>query len=105
MNVITLSNRRTHTRASGVRMRQIVANDRVSLRVDVPELDLVAGDVGRVVSTWFYPNAAFEVEFAAEPGGCARRVLLLEHQVALVPDACEPKVPGSSEVYRARSFH
>jgi hypothetical protein len=51
-------------------MRQVVADDRVNLRVDVPELGLAAGQIGRVVSTWFYPNTAFEVEFAAERGAC-----------------------------------
>jgi hypothetical protein len=60
---------------------QIVASERVRLQVDVPELELTNGDVGQVVSTWFHPNTAYEVEFSPAAGACTRRVLLLQHQI------------------------
>ncbi len=54
---------------------------RVRLQVSVPELELEAGEVGRIISAWFYPNTAYEVEFPAKPNGCIRRALLLENQI------------------------
>jgi hypothetical protein len=87
------------------RITQVVANDWVTLSVDLPELGLAAGQTGRVVSTWFYPNTAFEVEFAAERGVCTRRVLLLEHQIAPATGGLESGLPSSTEVYCARSCH
>jgi hypothetical protein len=61
---------------------QIVAGDRVRLEESVPELELTAGAVGRVVSAWFFPNEAYEVEFGADPRASACRVLLLHGQIA-----------------------
>ena len=63
-------------------MEQIIANEHVRLQVDVPELELKTGEVGLVVSTWFQPNTAYEVEFPAKPNICTRRVLLLQNQIA-----------------------
>jgi hypothetical protein len=51
--------------------------------VGVPELELTAGQVGRVVSAWFYPNEAYEVEFGEDrraASATACRVLLLHGQ-------------------------
>jgi hypothetical protein len=64
-------------------MEQMYANDRVRLEADLPELELFKGESGRVVSTWFYPNTAYEVEFQARPDACACpvRVLLLRGQI------------------------
>ena len=62
-------------------MRQVLANDEVSLLQDIPELDLHRGDVGVVVSSWFCPNTAYEVEFDGSADCCKRRVLLLEQQI------------------------
>lgn len=63
-------------------MQQIVAGDRVRLEESVPELELIAGAVGRVISAWFFPNEAYEVEFASAPRTPACRVLLLYGQIA-----------------------
>ena len=63
-------------------MEQIIANEHVRLQVDVPELELRTGEVGLVVSTWFHPNTAYEVEFPAKPNICSRRVLLHQNQIA-----------------------
>lgn len=64
-------------------MQQIVAGDRVRLEEGVPELELTIGAVGRVVSAWFFPNEAYEVEFGAEPHAASTcRVLLLHGQIA-----------------------
>jgi len=52
------------------------------LREALPELELAVGEIGRVVSTWFYPNTAYEVEFSAGESLCPRRVLLLHDQIA-----------------------
>jgi hypothetical protein len=82
-------------------MNQINEQDRVRLSLDLPELGLSAGQVGRVISTWFYPHTAFEVEFEPEPGACARRVLLLKHQVARADEATTAERPNTGEVYRA----
>ena len=62
-------------------MQTIFANDRVQLKQDLPELGLARGDSGVVVSTWFYPNTAYEVEFKPIGELCTRRVLLLTHQL------------------------
>ncbi len=63
-------------------MGQVLASDRVRLQEDIPELELFKGDVGVVVSSWFCPNTAYEVEFRGSDRGFARRVLLLEQQIA-----------------------
>lgn len=62
-------------------MHLIVANDRVRLEESLPELELDAGEVGQVVSAWFYPNTAYEVEFSSSEMPCGRRVLLLHDQI------------------------
>jgi hypothetical protein len=64
-------------------MPSIVANDLIRLTINVPELALAIGQIGRVVSSWLYPNRAYEVEFAPQPAICARRVLLMAHQIEL----------------------
>jgi hypothetical protein len=64
-------------------MQQIVTNDRVRLIEPLPELELDARAIGRVVSAWFHPNTAYEVEFPPAPHSCPRRILLLPDQVAL----------------------
>jgi hypothetical protein len=64
-------------------MPSIVANDLIRLTINVPELALVIGQIGRVVSSWLYPNAAYEVEFAPQPALCARRVMQMAHQLEL----------------------
>ena len=63
-------------------MRQVLANDKVRLEQDIPELELTRGEIGIVVSTWFCPNTAFEVEFRGNESCFARRVLLLEQQIS-----------------------
>jgi Domain of unknown function (DUF4926) len=64
-------------------MERMYANDRVRLESDLPALELSRGEPGRVVSTWFYPNTAYEVEFEARPSVSAYpvRVLLLSGQI------------------------
>jgi hypothetical protein len=62
-------------------MQQVMANDRVRLREDIPELELFRGDVGVVVSSWFVPNTAYEVEFEIKAQPQRLRVLLLQQQV------------------------
>jgi hypothetical protein len=62
-------------------MQQVLASDRVRLEEDIPELDLFRGDVGVVVSTWFFPNTAYEVEFEIDQQRERLRVLLLKQQV------------------------
>jgi hypothetical protein len=63
-------------------VQQIVAGDRVRLEESVPELELTIGAVGRVVSAWFFPNEAYEVEFGADSCASTCRVLLLHGQIA-----------------------
>ena len=63
-------------------MEPIIVSEHVRLQVDLPELELRTGEVGFVVSTWFHPNTAYEVEFPAKPNICTRRVLLLQNQLA-----------------------
>jgi hypothetical protein len=62
-------------------MQQLLATDRVRLEQDIPELELHRGEVGVVVSTWFFPNTAYEVEFEGKYQSAKVRVLLLERQV------------------------
>jgi hypothetical protein len=62
-------------------MQQLLATDRVRLEQDIPELQLHRGEVGVVVSSWFCPNTAYEVEFEAKYQSAKVRVLLLERQV------------------------
>ncbi len=56
-------------------------DDCVRLAVDIPNLYLQRGDMGRVCSTWFTPTTAYEVTF--RPRGLAEevRVLVLAEQV------------------------
>jgi hypothetical protein len=62
-------------------MRTPHVDDVVRLTRDVPELELLRGDVGVVCSTWFAPAVAYEVEF--HPLGCDlhTRALLSPEQV------------------------
>jgi hypothetical protein len=62
-------------------MQQLLATDRVRLEQDIPELQLHRGEMGVVVSSWFCPNTAYEVEFEAKYQSAKVRVLLLERQV------------------------
>ena len=62
-------------------MEQILTQDRVRLEENLPELGLIRGAVGTVVSTWFYPNTAYEVEFELDQQTAALRVLLLSDQL------------------------
>lgn len=61
-------------------MQMIFSNDPVILAVDLNELHLQEGDIGRVRSSWHYPNPAYEVEFPIVDQGLVR-VLLFAHQV------------------------
>jgi hypothetical protein len=63
-------------------MHQIVVDDRVRLQEALPELELAVGEVGRVISAWFFPNTAYEVEFSGDGNASERRVLLLHNQIA-----------------------
>ena len=45
--------------------RPILSNESVRLVRDLPELDLPAGSLGVVLSAWFYPTTAYEVEFGS----------------------------------------
>lgn len=62
-------------------MQQVLASDRVRLEEDIPELELCRGDVGVVVSSWVFPNTAYEVEFEINSHHQRLRVLLLQQQV------------------------
>lgn len=61
-----------------------LTSETVRLTQALPELGLYTGQVGVVLSTWFYPNQAYEVEFdvQAENRGERLRLLLLQDQVA-----------------------
>ena len=59
----------------------ILANDRVSLTEDLPELALRQGQSGVVRTAWLFPNVAYEVEFSDLGGTGCGRVLLLHRQV------------------------
>lgn len=63
---------------------QILSNDSVRLVRGLPELCLPAGAIGVVRSAWFYPNTAYEVEFAGHGRNGGTRLLLLEGDVAPV---------------------
>ena len=61
----------------------IAAGDLVRLEEDLSELGLYRDDIGVVLSAWYYPNTAYEVEFvpATRRGRC--RLLLLEGQISV----------------------
>jgi hypothetical protein len=61
-------------------MQTIMTMDVIELAVDLDELQLHAGERGRVRSSWHYPNIAYEVEFSVRERA-PLRVLLLDHQV------------------------
>jgi hypothetical protein len=60
---------------------EVQAEEHVRLLRDVPELGLQRGDVGRVCSTWFDPNTAFEVEFDRGVASAPLRALLGPDQI------------------------
>jgi hypothetical protein len=66
-------------------MRQIVVDDRVRLKRDIPELGLHRGEAGVVCSEWFAPTTAYEVEF--HQFGQPLRALLMSEQVQREGDA------------------
>jgi hypothetical protein len=64
-------------------MQAITATNRVRLTEDLPELQLYRGEVGIVRGAWYYPNAAYEVEFpCSDPASRTCTLLLLDNQVA-----------------------
>jgi hypothetical protein len=48
---------------------------------DIPELELLAGELGIVRSMWCSPYLAFEVEFRPVGQTCETRCLLSDEQV------------------------
>jgi hypothetical protein len=66
-------------------MTQEITGEQIALCVDLPELELASGEVGRVVSIWLEPDSAYEVEFPAKSDICARRVLLLPNWLVREP--------------------
>jgi hypothetical protein len=63
-------------------VHDIGPDDRVKLAQDLPDLGLFRDDVGVVVSTWFSPAKAYEVEFDRDPSRAPRRALLMREQFA-----------------------
>jgi signal recognition particle subunit SEC65 len=65
-------------------MNAIMNPETVRLAQALPELGLYAGQIGVVLSSWLYPNQAYEVEFdvQAETRRERFRLLLLQDQVA-----------------------
>jgi hypothetical protein len=62
-------------------MEQLLVDDVVRLRQDIPELALSRGDRGVVRSTWFAPLTRYEVEFDC-PNQCSNtRALLRAEQM------------------------
>ena len=64
-------------------MRFPNVDDRVSLSHDVPELSLHRGERGVVLSRWFAPAAAFEVEFCMPGLSIKTRAVLLAEQLQI----------------------
>jgi hypothetical protein len=62
-------------------MRVPHVDDLVRLTRDIPELELSAGDLGIVRSTWCSPYLAFEVEFRPVGQAFETRCLLAAEQV------------------------
>lgn len=60
-------------------------NDVVTLKVDLPEENLVKGMVGVVVSIFDEPEMAFEVEFCGSGGETIAEVALTPEQVEKGP--------------------
>ena len=81
--------------------RPILSNESVRLVRDLPELDLPAGSLGVVLSAWFYPTTAYEVQFGSSGDrdgaggriglrrGRSNKLLLLEGEVA----PADPSLP------------
>lgn len=59
--------------------------DRVTLKHDIPELELHRGECGIVQSTWFVPLPMYEVEFDTQRVTSGTRALVREEQVECVP--------------------
>jgi hypothetical protein len=62
-------------------MRPPHVDDRVRLTHDVPELSLQRGERGVVLSKWFEPAEAFEVEFGLPGLSFKTRAILLAEQL------------------------
>jgi hypothetical protein len=60
----------------------------VRLVADVPELGLVANQIGCVRSVWYAPELAYEVKFltAGRPDWISQKVLVMDCQVELVAE-------------------
>jgi len=62
-------------------MEELLVDDVVRLRQDIPELALARGDRGVIRSTWFAPFTRYEVEFDC-PSQCSNtRALLRPEQM------------------------
>jgi len=68
-------------------MRQPSVDDQVRLTRDIPELELMRGEVGIVRSTWFAPAIAYEVEFHQVGSDYQTRALLLAEQLEVEEEA------------------
>ena len=64
-------------------MRRLHVDDAVRLTIDLPERFLHKGDVGRVCSTWFAPDVAYEVEFRSPADDVRSRVLVRATQLEI----------------------
>lgn len=58
---------------------EIRSLDVVALTMDIPEHNLLRGEIGSVVEC--YPNNAYEVEFVAEDGYTYALLTLQDHQI------------------------
>jgi len=57
----------------------------VRLKKAIPELSLCCGESGVVISVWFAPTVAYEVEFYQPNENCRPRVLVLGEHLQAEP--------------------
>jgi hypothetical protein len=70
-------------------MEELLVDDVVTLRQDIPELALARGDRGVVRSTWFAPSTRYEVEFACSSQAPNTRALLRRDQMQIESHAAD----------------
>jgi hypothetical protein len=73
-------------------MEELLIDDVVRLRQDIPELALTCGDRGIIRSKWFAPLTRYEVEFTAPSQGSNTLALLRPEQMEI--DSHAPELIG-----------
>jgi hypothetical protein len=83
-------------------MNEIQIDECVKLTRDIPELELVCGEVGFVRSIWLSSTTFYEVEFQRKWPSFHLRAVLRPNQISRDMKAKGPPLKGHSDEYETQ---